>query len=206
MKRFTITIAFLIVALFASQSFAEGNAGKTIKDLKDAFTGETTASAKYAAYAKKARDDGHASIAVLFEAASRAEKIHASNHAAVLTQLGEKAPAVNPKFDVKSTKENLEDAIAGETYESKTMYPGFLKDAKEEKAAKATISFNYAYKTELRHKALYESALKALKDKTDGKLATTYWVCPVCGNTYDGEPPARCGFCMTAKEKFVSFK
>ncbi len=173
---------------------------KTIDNLKAAFTGETTASAKYAAYAKKAADEGFTGVAALFSAASKSESIHAANHAAVLEQLGEKSPDVTPKFDVKATAENLQDAVKGETYEVETMYPEFLKNSAESKTNIATISFNYAYQTEQNHKILYTKALENLK-KDDA--AKQYFVCPTCGNTYETSAPKRCSFCMTPKDKFV---
>lgn len=91
------------------------------------------ASAKYAAYSKKAKEEGFLKIAKLFEATSNSEKIHANNHIAVLEKLGVKAEEVQPKFEVKSTKENLNDAIAGESYEMTTMYPGFIKTSDDGK-------------------------------------------------------------------------
>jgi rubrerythrin len=64
--------------------------------MKDAFTGETTASAKYAAFAQKAEQEGYHEIAMLFKAASKSEKVHATNHKAVLTEAGQAVPEVNP--------------------------------------------------------------------------------------------------------------
>ncbi|MCB9348134.1 MAG: hypothetical protein H6573_11600 [Lewinellaceae bacterium] len=43
-----------------------------------------------------------------------------------MEEMGEAASKVSPEFTVKTTKENLEDAIAGESYEISTMYPEFL--------------------------------------------------------------------------------
>ena len=77
---------------------------KTIQNIKDAIIGETTASTKYAAYAKKAREEGYNNIALLFEAASKSESIHAGNHLAVLKQLGENIDNFSPKFEVKQLK------------------------------------------------------------------------------------------------------
>ena len=53
---------------------------KTIENLKAAITGESTASATYAAYAAKAAQEGQPLIQKLFEAASKAESVHAANH------------------------------------------------------------------------------------------------------------------------------
>ena len=70
-----------------SQLFPE-SASQTIEDLKIAYMGETTANAKYAAYALKAREEGYKDVAALFRAASEAERIHARKHRAVLMELG----------------------------------------------------------------------------------------------------------------------
>ncbi len=179
-------------------------AAKTAENLKAAITGETTASAKYAAYAKKAREEGYAQIALLFEAASKAEGIHAANHRAVAEQMGAPVGEIQPRFEVKSTKENLEDALKGETYEVSTMYPEFIKVASQGKANAALLSFNYAYQTEQKHKALYAQALKAFQEKKTDTLPSKYLVCVTCGNTYDNEAGARCAICLTSKERFIT--
>lgn len=90
---------------------------KTVENLKAAYNGESTASAKYAAFAVKAKEEGLDTIAVMFQATSKAEAIHADNHRKVLEKLGEKVegPQVG-RFNVLSTAENLADAFKGETY------------------------------------------------------------------------------------------
>jgi len=173
------------------------------QNMQDAFKGETTASAKYAAYSKKAEDEGLHEIAMLFKAASTSEKIHANNHKSVLAEAGQKVPVINPEFSVKSTKENLKDAITGESYEVSTMYPEFLTNANTAGNQFAMVSLNYAYKTEQKHKVFYEKALAALENNTVKSLPTVYFVCPVCGNTYDTTAPNRCGISMTSSEKFI---
>lgn len=176
---------------------------KTIADLQDAFNGESNATARYAAFSKKAADEGHKEIALLFKAASLAEKIHANNHKAVLEEMGVAAKPAVLNVKVLSTKENLEFAIKGETYEATTMYPNFLKDANAAGNQLALISLNYAYKTEKKHKAFYEEALAALNSNKTNSLASTYFVCPTCGNTYETSAPKRCGISMTNREKFI---
>lgn len=177
---------------------------KTIANLKAGIKGETTASAKYAAFAQKAKEEGKDTIAKLFEAASKAESIHATNHTKVLEELGEKMEEFKPEFEVKTTAENLQAAIDGETYESTTMYPQFLTDAKTEKVQKATQSFTWAFDTEKKHMQFYSDALQALKANTVTALPFTYAVCPVCGNTYNNATLDRkCAFCQTSKDNFV---
>ena len=176
---------------------------KTIENLQAAFKGETTASAKYAAYSKKAAQEGFHQIALLFKAASTAENIHANNHKAVLQESGISVPVITPEYIVKSTKENLEDAIKGETYEATTMYPEFLTVASQAGDQLALISLNYAYKTEKKHKVMYETALAALQNNTANTLPTVFYVCSTCGNTYETTAPARCGISMTKSDRFI---
>lgn len=176
---------------------------KTIENMQEAFKGETTATAKYAAYSKKAEQEGYHEIALLFKAASISENIHANNHKAVLQESGAAIPNIQPEFSVKTTKENLEEAIAGESYEATTMYPEFLKTANEAGNQIAMISLNYAYKTEKKHRQFYESALAALQSNSVKSLATVFYICPTCGNTYEKTAPARCGISMTSGEKFI---
>lgn len=180
---------------------------KTVDNLKTAITGESTASAKYAAFATKAKEEGFLQISKMFEATSKAESIHAENHKKALEELGEKFDVKLDSFEVKTTKENLEASIKGETYEFETMYPGFITQADVDKASKATQSFQYALDTEKRHKDLYQKALDALNAKKDKTLAAEYFVCPKCGCTYDKKDvPENCVLCGTAKEKYFALK
>lgn len=206
-------IVFLIAAVFNSCGTRQDTGKvpdtekqKLIKDLKDAFTGETTASAKYEAYSKKAKEEGYEMIAKLFEAASKSETIHAKNHKSALEKLEEKALDVKPEYTVKTTRENLEDAIKGETYETNTMYPEFkkLSESLGEFGKDATKSFDYAMRTEAKHKNYYEESLKALDAKTTDKLYSNYWVCPVCGNTViDEKDISKCAICKNEKEPWT---
>jgi len=195
---------FLMVLCLILVGYTQAQPVKTIANLKAGIIGEITASAKYAAFAQKARDENHNNIAKLFDAASKAESIHATNHTKVLEGLGEKMDKFTPEFVVKTTAENLKAAIEGETYEATTMYPQFLADAKAEKVEKATKSFNWAFETEKKHAEFYKSALNALNSNNEQSLPVGYAVCPVCGNTYDNaKVDSRCDFCMTSKAKFI---
>ena len=202
-QKIMLAATVLLTVFFGFKSYAGNEGSSTSENLKAAFIGESTASAKYAAYAKQAEKEGHQKIALLFKAASKAESIHAGNHKSVMQNMGVEVPKVDPKYDVKTTDENLKDAIKGESYEVATMYPDFLKAASKERANLAMISFNYAYQVEKIHKALYQKAQAALQNNNENSLADYYMVCTTCGNTYENEAPARCGISMTPKERFV---
>src|SRR5665647_2068824 len=149
-------LSITLIVLFALMGCKQAKPVKTIENLKAGIKGESTASAKYAAFAQKAREEGNDTIAKLFDAASKSESIHAANHRKVLEALGEKMDDFKPEFEVKTTAENLQAAIEGETYEATTMYPQFLADAKAENVEKATKSFTWAFDTEKKHAAFYQ--------------------------------------------------
>lgn len=165
----------------------------TYKNMQEAFKGETTASAKYAAYSKQAEKEGYHEIALMFKATSASENIHANNHKVVLQAGNQVIPAITPEYSVKSTAENLKDAIAGETYEINTMYPEFIANSITSENQSATISLTYALKTERKHKVLYDKALTAVENNTvSTTIPSVYFLCPVCGNTYATSYPENC--------------
>jgi rubrerythrin len=112
-------------------------------------------------------------------------------------------PSIKPEYTVKSTKENLDDDIKGEAYEATTMYPEFLKAATDANNELAYLSLTYAMKTERKHKIFYEKALGDINSNTLKTLPSEYYVCPVCGNTYETTAPKHCDFSMTPREKFI---
>ena len=205
MKTFAGFILFTLAAGFISG--CAPNPVKTMENLKAAYNGESTASAKYAAFAEKAKAEGFDTVAVMFLATSKAEAIHAANHLKVLVKLGVTidGPQIGT-FDVLSTTENLADAIKGETYEIDTMYPGFISAAETEKSSDAVKSLSWANDTEKKHQAFYKKTLEALNAGGENGLPLTWLVCPVCGNTYDlASVKEACDFCMTKKEEYIVF-
>ena len=193
-----------LICLIAFAGYSQNKPVKTIQNLKAGIKGETTASAKYAAFAQKAREEGKGTIAKLFDATSKSESIHAANHKNVLEGLGEKMENFKPEFEVKTTAENLQTAIDGETYEVSTMYPQFLADAVKEKVETAQNSFTWAFNTEKKHQQFYKKALQALKVNADKSLTAEYVVCPVCGNTYSKATiDKNCAICKTPSQVFI---
>lgn len=203
----TATRLFMLILAIGLITSCKPNPVKTIENLKFAYNGESTASAKYAAFAEKAKAEGFDTVAAMFQATSKSEAIHAANHLKVLEKLGEKVagPQIGA-YDVLSTAENLADAIKGETHEINSMYPGFIAAAEKEKSADAVKSFTWAMDTEKKHQAFYGTALAAVSAGGEKNLPAKWFVCPVCGNTYDAATVAKaCDFCMTPKEKFIAF-
>src|SRR3990170_1540505 len=161
---------------------------KTNENLKAAFAGESQANRRYLAFAQKAEEEGFTQAAKLFKAAAEAETIHALNH---LRITGE----------IKSTMDNLNTAVSGETFEFKKMYPEYIAIAKQEENKQATWSFDVAGKVEHVHAKLFLKAIEELKNKKELEKVD-YYVCGVCGNTVEGSPPDKCPICGAPKEKF----
>jgi rubrerythrin len=161
---------------------------KTSENLQAAFAGESQASRKYLYFAEKAEEEGYKQIARLFRAASDAETVHARNHLKVMQ-------------GIKSTRDNLKDAIGGENYEFTEMYPEFMKQAEAEGDIKAKGSFNLANKVEQIHHRLYQTALSIL-EKGQAMAEDPIYVCQVCGNTVEGEVPDKCPICGAPKKMF----
>jgi rubrerythrin len=177
----------------ASQSFS------TMSNLEAAFKGESNARARYLAFAAKADTEGYGGAASLFRAAARAEQIHAANHAGVIRQLGGE-PALKLQDPlVKSTRENLEAALQGETYERDEMYPAFIRLAKAEANPTALRTFTYALAAEAEHAKLYAEALRDLENM---RASRAFYVCPVCGFTTQSADLKACPTCTTPKEIF----
>ena len=159
---------------------------RTEKNLNEAFSGESQANRKYLAFAKQADKEGLTQVAKLFRAAAEAETIHAHSHLKALK-------------GIAGTRENLLEAIAGETHEFQSMYPQMIIDAEQEGAADALRAFKFANAVEAVHARLYQAALDSLGSGVD---AFDYFICPVCGHTVEREAPERCEVCGAAGRVF----
>ncbi len=159
----------------------------TEENLKTAFAGESQANRKYIAFAKAAEKEGFKNIAQLFKTTAEAETIHALAHFSALDA-------------VKSTLQNLEAAIAGETYEYKTMYPPMLEQAEKE-GHKAKKMFKWAVESEAIHAKLYAMALEAVKAGAD--LEGEIYLCPICGHIELKKPTDKCPICNVPATKYI---
>lgn len=162
---------------------------KTADNLKAAFAGESQASTRYLAFARRAEREGHPRAARLFRAAAMAETVHARNHLETME-------------GVKSTQDNLRAAIAGENMEHVQMYPKFIKQAKKEGATRAVRTFEWARSVEMIHESLYRSALDALEGGGERQI-TGCFVCQVCGFTAEDQVPEKCPVCGAPRAQFL---
>jgi len=89
---------------------------QTMQNLEGALAGESMAHIKYRYFARIARAEGHEDVAKHFEETADQELKHAWGHLELI-------------LGTPSTKECLEKAIEGETYEYTEMYPGMQAQA-----------------------------------------------------------------------------
>jgi rubrerythrin len=160
----------------------------TKQNVKDAFSGESQASCKYLAFARRAEEEGQKGVANLFRAAAAAEIVHARNHLSVLQE-------------IKSTVDNLKAAYDGEHYEFAQMYPKFLVQSKQQKFGNATGSFHWANEVEKVHGTLYQEAIQIIESGQD--FAEMYYhVCDRCGYTSKENAPEKCPVCGAKRDLF----
>jgi rubrerythrin len=162
----------------------------TEKNLDDAFSGESQAHMRYLIFAEKAEEEGFPNVARLFRAVAYAEQVHAANHYNVLGM-------------IRSTAENLQVAIDGETYEVNEMYPAYnaLAKLQEEKGAQRTTE--WALQAERIHVSIYQRAGQSVESGKDISFGTIY-VCSVCGYTSEEEID-RCPICGALEDKIRKF-
>lgn len=177
---------------------------KTLANLQAAFNGESNARSRYLAFAEKADKEGYGQVASLFRAAAKSEEIHMGNYSKLIKKMKAEPKATIEKPVVKSTKENLEFVVKGESKEVEEMYPEFVKQAEAEKNKAAAMTFHGALETEEGHDALFKEALSNMEKWKKGKKE--FLVCLVCGYTTTNMAIKVCPVCSSPREKFVSVK
>lgn len=159
---------------------------KTEQNLQTAFAGESQARNKYTYYASKAKKDGYAQIAAIFEETAANEKEHAKIWFKLLHG-----------GSVPGTEENLLDAAEGENYEWTDMYDKFAKEAKEEGFDEIAYLFKEVGKIEKEHEERYRKLLENIKgDLVFSKDGDVIWQCSNCGHICVGrKAPEVCPVC-----------
>lgn len=119
----------------------------TIKNLESALAGESQAHIKYRYFARIARAEGFEDVAKHFEHTADQELLHAWGHLELL-------------IGKPTTKECLEKAIEGETYEFTTMYPEFQKEAEFEGNNEAALEARLQAEESKEHAEQFIDVLK----------------------------------------------
>ena len=177
----------------------------TAENLRSAFGGESQASMRYKIWAEKAEKDGFPTVARLFRATADAEKVHATLHfKALKDEVGGFNVTSAAEFGYGTTSENLEGAIAGETFEYTQMYPAYIAVAEMQEEKEAVKAMKYATEAEKVHAELFTKAKEAV-DSGEDLEAEKIYLCPVCGFISLTGEEEKCPLCNVKKEIFVEY-
>ncbi len=171
----------------------------TLVNLLKAFAGESQARNRYEYYAKVAQKEGYRDIGAHFQRAANNEKQHAKLELALHNRMQN-----NTNESWGDTIANLQDAIAGESYENLSMYPDFAEIARQEGHEEAAQLFSKIAQVEVEHEKMYRELLARLNSghefESDEEEA---WICEVCGHVHYGKKaPEVCPVCSHPKPYF----
>jgi len=124
---------------------------ETEKNLLKAFAGESQANRRYLLFTQIARLEGNKDAEEMFLNFSYEETWHALSHLIYL--LG----------GVRPSKENLLEAIEGESYESEIMYKEFEAKAREEGFNNLALLFDWLAKVEGEHSMYFKKLLDSME-------------------------------------------
>ncbi len=196
-----LAVVLFILAAPPAPLRAAGSPATTLDNLQAAYDGESNANARYIAFAKKADEEGYLGAGSLFRAAAHAEGVHVARLAEVIKKLGGVPKADIKAPEVKTTRENLDAALKGESYERDTMYPAFIKQARAERNTDALRVFNFAKSAETEHAKFYQAALNALDSWKAAKK--DFFVCNHCGFTVEKVTFDKCPVCFEPISEYV---
>jgi rubrerythrin len=176
----------LFVLFFSGLAFVPSQKhSHTLDNLQQAYQAEANATRRYEMFAKKAAEENHEPIARLFRAVAKSESVHMKNHKEAIQAMGGTPAEVKyEKVEVKTTRDNLDVPIEGEKQETESLYPEFVKIAKQEKAPQAERSFMYAMQAEAQHEKLFKDAL----DYIGKNKKQDYYVSSLTGATIAVDP------------------
>ena len=129
---------------------AEVRSARTLRNLETAMQGEAFANAKYTLYAEHAQAENRPKLANLFR---RTAEVELTEHFAGEAKLAGL---------VQRTRANLRRSIKNETYEARTMYPGFARTARAEGDENAARLFTEIAHDEAGHARAFQAALRRL--------------------------------------------
>lgn len=172
------------------------NGTKTEENLINAFAGESMARNRYTFFANIAKKEGYEQIAEVFQITADNEKEHAKIFYKYIGNTIGHVNSVYP-FELGTTEQNLESAIAGEQDEADIIYAEAEITAKEEGFEQIAESFHNVIISEKHHKNRYQKLLGNLREGTIFKKdKEVTWMCRKCGYLYENKSaPIKCPNC-----------
>jgi rubrerythrin len=177
---------------------------KTERNILTAFAGESQARNRYTYFASKARDEGYAQIAAIFDETASQEKEHAKRLFKLLEGTMVEVTATFPAGRIGTTAENLAASAGGEHEEWTMMYPEFAAIAREEGFENIAKIFEAIAIAEAQHERAYLALRENVVNGTVfAKAAPVKWRCRNCGYVAEGaDAPKACPACAHPQAHF----
>ena len=179
---------------------------KTLKNVLQAYVGESQARNRYDFYGKVAKKEGYEQIAGLFFEISAQEKTHGKNFLRMYKKLQKELGIKEEEVVLEevhvgtvfgTTIENLKSAIAGEHHENTSLYPEFARVAEEEGYPEMAAQIRAISIAEEHHEEVFIALLEQIEAGTVFKKdEQIWWLCRECGYIHFGkESPLICPSC-----------
>ncbi len=180
---------------------------ETLKNLINAFSGESMARNRYTFYAKQAKKDGYEQISEVFLKTAENEKEHAKLFYKYIPADEHLKVTGEYPFFTGSTCENLVAAAKGEKEEWDVIYKNYAKVAKDEGFDEISALFNKITEIEKHHSHRFELLANELKNETlFKKPESSQWICRKCGHILISKnAPEKCPVCSHPTGYFEIF-
>lgn len=168
---------------------------KTEKNLYKTLLGESKARTLYTLFGEKARKDGYQWVGEVFDQTAGNELAHARKvYTNFLNLLGD-------------TKENLKEAINGETNEYEALYKNFEDTARNEGFTNIADFYKELREVEEIHSNKFKELYTRIDTDTMFKgNSNSLWMCMNCGYIYEGsEVPLICPLCSYPRAYFKPY-
>ena len=177
---------------------------RTAQNLLGSFAGESQARNRYTYFARRAKEEGYAQIAEIFEETANQECEHALRFFKFFNGGELEITASFPAGVIGGTYDNLMAAAAGEKFEHSELYPGFAKIAREEGFGRAAETWDAISVSEKQHEKRYrELAANIEADRVFMRSSEVIWKCRNCGYLHTGtEAPEKCPACVRPRDNF----
>ena len=177
---------------------------ETEKNLLISFAGEGQARNRYTFWASQAKKEGFIQISNIFTLTANQEKEHAERFFKFLEGGEVKVEVPCPAGMIRSTLENLREAVKNEHEEGEVLYPAFALRAEEEGFPEIAAVWRAVSISERGHEKRYmELADNIFEGTVFNRVPAVIWQCSNCGYiTIGDEPPEKCPSCNHEKGYF----
>lgn len=168
---------------------------QTERNLTAAAAEEAKAHTRYELYSGAAYEEGYATVGDSLWDLAHQEKEHSEIWYDYLGKIG-------------TTTQNLEQAIASETYEADSMYREYARVAEEEGFNDIAVKFRMVGDIESNHRDILKNILNDMREGTlyGGGDDNTVWFCTNCGYAVKAtEAPDVCPVCSYNRGYFIRY-